>query len=83
MINERKCWLYSKPKLANIFEHGHHNMSRTNIYNTFYPVTFRKIKISITHTLEFRLDGDKNGNITLAVELKTLVSYFIRCTPGY
>ena len=23
------------------------------------------------------------GNITLAVELKTLVSVFIRCTPGY
>ena len=42
------------------------------------------------NTLEFRLNGTKingknkeGGNITLAVELKTLVSYCIRCTPGY
>ena len=26
---------------------------------------------------------EEKGYITLAVKLKTLVSYFIRCTPGY
>ena len=30
-----------------------------------------------------KLNKERRGNIALAVELKTLVSYFMRCTPGY